>query len=210
MKITLAPYEKRSINSSGGYFTVLKVSVSDVIELSATGIEDIPLETTDQINIGDSKKVTLQNLSGDEVEIEYNIASTMVARKGQVTKAEITNTTPIKVEMDKDVNIGAVNQDGDWTVFTDSAANANTHKPRVNCVKNQATKLFDSRKRKSVRLNIRADQLNGVTLGNDNTINDNSGGYLDVGMVDYIETKGELWVFNAGDADVLVDVLELV
>lgn len=205
MKITLAGYEKKSVNSSGGIFTVL--AISGAIELSAKGMEEVPLELSDQIRIGDVKQLHLQNVSDSEAVIEFVIASNSVDKKSQSMR--ISNDI-LKVELDRDVTIGAVNQDGEWTVFTDSAANANTHKPRVNCVKNQATKLFDSRHRKSVRLNIRADQFGGVTLGNDNTIDDNSGGYLDVGMVDYIETKGGLWAFNAGDSDVLVDVLELV
>ena len=210
MILTLAPYEKKTINSSGGVFTVVSITTSGSVELSAKGLDDIPLEPTDQINIKDARQVSLQNISDKSVDIDYTILSTIVDKKSHFTKTEVINQAPIKVEMDRDVNIGAVNQDGEWTVLTDSAANSNKHKPRVNCIKGQATKLFDSWFRKSVRLNIRADQFNGVTLGSDATIDDSSGGYLDVGMVDYIETKGELWAFNAGDSDVLVDILELV
>ena len=47
-------------------------------------------------------------------------------------------------------------------------------------------------------------------MGGDNTITDTSGGFLDVGMVDYVETKGSLWAFNNGASSVMVDVLELI
>ena len=119
--------------------------------------------------------------------------------------------------MDRDVNIGAVNQDGVWVVSVDSlpgvkvinAAN-NIHKPQVQCLPGVATQLIAAAERKSVRLNIRSDQFGGVSMGGDNTITDTSGGFLDVGMVDYVETKGSLWAFNNGASSVMVDVLELI
>ncbi len=209
MKLTLAAFEKRAINSSGGIFTVISISTGGLIELSAKGLEDIPLEPTDQINIKDAKQISLQNISAESVEIDYTILSTNVDKKSHFTKTEIINTAPIKIEMDRDVNIGAVNQDGEWNVGVKNAT-ANTHKPRVECVAGVATKLFDAAPRKSKRLNIRSDQFNGVSLGADNTVSDSSGGYLDVGMVDYIDTSGALWAFNAGQGSVFVDILELV
>lgn len=209
MKHTLAAYEKKTINSSGGIFTVLSLALSSSVELSAKGIEDIPLETGDQINVGNIPKVVLQNMTNSTVVIDFVITSASIDKKSQVTKAEITNTAPIKVEMDRDVNIGAVNQDGLWNVGINNAT-TNTHKPRVPCIAGAATQLFAAGVRKSKRINIRGDQGNGVSLGGGNTVNDSSGGYLDVGMVDYIDTSGELWAFNNGDTTVYVDVLELV
>lgn len=204
MNLTLAPYEKKTINSSGGIFTVL--ALVGAVELSAKGIEEIPLELSDQIRVGDVKQITLQNVADSEAVIEYVIASNNVDKKSQSMR--ISNDI-LKVEMDRDVNIGAVNQDGEWNVGVKNAT-TNTHKPRVECLAGVATKLFDAAPRKSKRLNIRSDQFNGVSLGADNTVNDNSGGYLDVGMVDYIDTSGALWAFNAGEQPVLVDVLELI
>lgn len=209
MKITLNPYEKKTINSSGGVFTVVSITTGGSIELSAKGLDDIPLEPTDQINVKDAKQVSLQNISDKSVEIDYTILSTSVDKKSHFTKTEIINTSPIKIEMDRDVSIGAVNQDGEWDVSVKNAT-TNTHKPRVECLAGVATKLFDAAQRKSKRLNIRSDQFNGVSLGSDNTVNDSSGGYLDVGMVDYIDTSGALWAFNSGSTSVFVDVLELV
>lgn len=209
MKMTLAPYEKRSINSSGGYFTVLNIASADSVELSFKGSDDIPLEHGSQIKIGNVAQVTLQNLNDSDSDIEFNISTSNIERKAQALKAEITNTNPIKVEMDRDVNIGAVAQEGQWKVGVENAT-ANAHKPRVECLAGVATKLFNAAPRKSKRLNIRSDQFNGVSLGGNDTVDDNSGGYLDVGMVDYIDTSGELWAFNAGATSVYVDVLELV
>jgi hypothetical protein len=204
MKITLGPYEKKTINSSGGIFTVL--ALVGAVELSAKGIEEIPLELSDQIRVGDVKQITLQNVADREAVVDYVIASNNVDKKSQSIR--ISNEI-LKVEMDRDVNIGAVNQDGEWSVGVKNAT-TNTHKARIECLSGVATKLFDAAPRKSKRLNIRSDQFNGVSLGGDNTVNDNSGGYLDVGMVDYIDTSGALWAFNAGSQSVLIDVLELI
>lgn len=212
MKITLGPYEKKTINSSGGIFTVL--ALIGAVELSAKGIEEIPLELSDQIRVGDVKQITLQNVADSEAVVEYVIASNNVDKKSQSMR--ISNEI-LKVEMDRDVSIGAVNQDGRWVVGVDEMpdlaiknATVNAHKPRVLCPVGVATKLFDAASRKSHRLNIRSDQFNGVSIGGDSSIDNDSGGFLDVGMVDYIDTSGALWAFNGGDEPVFVDVLELV
>jgi hypothetical protein len=239
MEIILAAYEKKTVNFSGGYFTVL--SVNGEVELSAKGIEDIPIETGDQINLGNVAKFVLQNITGSGVILKYTTASTIVNKKAQVTKAEIINSAPINVQFDEAFTIGAVGQQGNWSVGQSGnwsvgqsgdwsvgqsgnwsvgqsgdwsvgvlSATTNMHKARVECLAGQATKLFSVGTRKSNRINIRGDQLNGVSLGGDNTVNDNSGGFLDVGMVDYMDTSGELWAFNNGSSSVFVDVLELV
>lgn len=215
MKLTLNAYEKKTINSSGGYFTVLSVNGS--VELSFKGAEDIPLEHGSQVKIGDVQQVVLQNISGDSAVIDFDISSTLVERKGQVIKTEIINSSPIEVHFDEAFTIGAVAQQGAWNVGVTSivpinvlSATTNTHKTRVECLAGVATKLFDAGTRKSMRLNIRSDQFNGVSMGGSNAVTDSSGGFLDVGMVDYIDTSGELWAFNNGDSSVYVDVLELI
>jgi hypothetical protein len=209
MRMTLAAFEKRSVNSSGGVFTVISISTGGLIELSAKGLEDIPLEPTDQIKIADAKQLSLQNVGAQSVDIEFTILSTMVDKKSHYTKTEIVNSAPIKIEMDRDVAIGAVNQDGLWNVGVINAA-TNTHKARVSCAAGVSTQLFAAGARKSVRLNIRAEQFNGVSMGGDSSVTDASGGFLDVGMVDYIDTSGALWAFNNGASSVLIDVLELI
>lgn len=166
MEIILSAYEKRTINFSGGYFTVL--SINGDVELSAKGIEDIPIETGDQINLGDVAKFVLQNITGSSVIIKYTSSSSVVNKKAQITRAEIINTSPIEVHFDEAFTIGAVNQNGEWNIHTKASSNT-AHKPRVNCIAGQVTLLIAANERKSVRLNIRADQFAGVTLGNDNT-----------------------------------------
>ena len=215
MEIILSAYEKKTINFSGGFFTALNVAGD--VELSAKGIEDIPIETGDQINLGAVPSFALQNITADVVVVKYATATKEVNKKSQVTKTEIINALPIKVQFDDAFTVGAVAQSGAWGVTVNSlppvavlSATINTHKARVDCLAGQSTKLFDAGTRKSNRINIRTDQVNGVSLGGDNTVNDSSGGFLDVGMVDYMDTSGELWAFNGGAVSVFVDVLELV
>jgi len=93
MKITLAAYEKKTINSSGGYFTVLSIDGS--AELSFKGAEDIPIELGSQINVGDVAQVVLQNLTNLPVTIEFNISSLAVERKVQAVKSEIIGQVSI-------------------------------------------------------------------------------------------------------------------
>ena len=237
MESTFSAYEKKKINFSGGFFTVL--SVDGELELSAKGIEDIPIEAGDQIDLGDVTSFVLQNITDSTVVIKYTTGTKPVNKKSQVTKTEIINNAPIKVQFDEAFTVGAVVQSGDWTFaqlgdwvvkqsgdwavkqsgnWAVTVGNAlsilpaatNTHKPRVECLAGQATRLFEVGTRKSCRINIRSDQNNGVSLGGDIAVNDSSGGFLDVGMVDYMDTSGELWAFNAGGSSVFVDVLELV
>jgi hypothetical protein len=93
MKVTLAAYEKKTLNSSGGYFTVL--GVSDGIELSFKGAEDIPLELGSQVEIGAVAQIVLQNINNAAAFIEFTISSLSVERKTQSVKSEITNAITI-------------------------------------------------------------------------------------------------------------------
>lgn len=207
IEIPLKAGESFPVQATARYFIVR--SVGDGVFLSIRNSEDVQLQNSDVIDLISINELSIVNKSSSEQSIKFQHSPFKIevgASKNSIKSIEEIVT----VQMDKDVNIGAVAQEGEWLVKTDSAANINTHKSRVLCLKGQATKLCDAGQRKNIRLNIRADQFSGVSLGGDNTVNDNSGGYLDVGMVDYIDTKGALWAFNASDSDVLVDVLELV
>lgn len=119
MKITLAGYEKRTINSSGGVFTVL--SISGVVELSAKGLEDIPLENSDQISVGNVRQVTLQNITGEDAVIDYVMGNAAVDKKSQKTevsgrvqseivgKVSISDMPAVQVE----ATVSAANDAGD-------------------------------------------------------------------------------------------------
>ena len=204
--ITLKPNEKFPLSATARYFVVR--SVGEGVALSIRNSQEVQVHNSDVIDLMGSDEISLVNTNAQNQSIKFQLSPFKIevgASKNVIKGIEETVT----VQMDRDVNIGSVNQDGDWDVGVKNAT-VNTHKPRIPCVAGQATKLFGAAPRKSKRLNIRSDQLNGVSLGGNNSVNDGSGGYLDVGMVDYIDTSGELWAFNAGNQSVLVDVLELV
>ncbi len=118
MELTLLAYEKKTVNFSGGFFTVL--SVNGELELSARGIEDIPIEAGDQINLGDVPSFVLQNITETSVVIKYTTGSKPVNKKSQVTRTEIINETPIKVQFDDAFTVGAVTQSGAWSFTIDA------------------------------------------------------------------------------------------
>jgi len=111
MKITLGPYEKKTINSSGGIFTVL--SISGLIELSAKGLEDIPLENSDQITVGNVRQIALQNITGEDAAIDYVMGSASVDKKSQ--KSEISGRVSISdmPAVQVEATVGAANDAGD-------------------------------------------------------------------------------------------------
>lgn len=221
IETTLKKGEKYPLAATARYFVVR--AVGDGVAISVRNAPEVQLQNSDVIDLLGSDEITLVNTSEQPQNIKFQLSPFKIevgAAKNNIKAIEDTVT----VQMDRDVNIGAVNQDGEWVVGVNNLppvaieslpsvalrnATTNTHKPRVECLAGVATKLFSANPCKSKRLNIRSDQLNGVSLGG-SAVNDSSGGYLDVGMVDYIDTSGELWAFNNGSQSVFVDVLELV
>jgi len=125
----------------------------------------------------------------DRIKEGINVVATATVENGNVS-------------VDNDVKVN-----GEVSIV---AAGINTHKPRVECLPGVATLIVSAGTRKSNRINIRSDQLGGVSLGGSDSVNNGSGGFLDAGMVDYMDTSGELWAFNDGSVSVFVDVLELI
>jgi len=94
MKHTLAAYERKTFNSSGGVFTV--IDIEGDIELSAKKIEDVGLEVGDQVQVGNVKQVVLQNLKNEDATIDFVISEVAVNKKAQNISAKITN--PLTIE----------------------------------------------------------------------------------------------------------------
>ena len=214
IEITLKAGEKFPVAVTSKYLVVR--SAGEQIWLSMRNNAEVAIESSDVIELNGINDITLINKSTLPQLIKFQISPFKIDAKVQTVNVKAVEDI-VTVQMDRDVNIGAVNQDGEWNVGVLSmppiavlSAAINTHKQRVPCLAGVATKLFSAGARKSNRINIRSDQFNGVSLGGSNLVNDSSGGFLDVGMVDYMDTSGELWAFNNGDSTVYVDVLELV
>ena len=191
MKITLGPYEKKTINSSGGIFTVL--ALGGAVELSAKGIEEIPLELSDQILIGDVKQITLQNVADSEAVVEYVIASNNVDKKSQSMR--ISNEI-LKVEMDRDVNIGAVNQDGQWDVGI-SAANTANDPVTVELQPNESLEILSSNNNRSSATLVRAElDLYNIKLAYNSAENAQNGFPCSPQATVNITAKASVWAHN--------------
>lgn len=87
-------------------------------------------------------------------------------------------------------------------------ANINNHLPVVTCIAGQATLLASADvNRKELRVNVDSEQPNGIFIGGAG-IAANQGGFIDVGVTDYIPTKGALYAFAVGE-NVKVNLLSL-
>lgn len=88
-------------------------------------------------------------------------------------------------------------------------ANLNTELPEVTVTAGNSAKIADANAdRKELRVSIKSTEPGGVYLGSA-TVADNTGGWLEPGMVDYVATEGEVWAFNPGASDVVVSALDL-
>ena len=214
IEITLNAGEKFPVAATSKYLIIR--SAGEQIWLSMRGNAEVAIESSDVIELKGVNDITLINKSTTPQMVKFQLSPFKIDAKVQTVSVKGIEET-VTVQMPEGVNIGTVNQGGVWFVrqskdwnVTVLTATSNVHNARVECLAGQATKIFDAGVRKSNRINIRSNQNNGVSLGGDNTVNDSSGGFLDVGMVDYMDTSGELWAFNSGGSTVYVDVLELV
>jgi len=189
VKITLAAYEKRNINNSGGIFTVL--SVDGLIELSAKGIEDIPLENSDQINIGDVRQISLQNMTDESAVIDYVIGSASTDKKSQRTQvsgqvqSEITNAIDIASmpAVQVEATVSAANDASDVTTVT---LQPNETK--------QILAINNSRHSASV---VRGEMdLYNIKLGYNTALNAQNGVPFAPQASAIIRTKAALWAHN--------------
>ena len=117
-----------------------------------------------------------------------------------------------------DVTASATVENGSMSVVNDVkvngevdalSANENNHLPAVEIAAGETALLATAKVgRKSLRLSIKVDEVGGVYLGKQG-VSAGHGGYLDVGMVDYIDTQGALYAQNPNDTAVTIQVLEL-
>lgn len=90
-------------------------------------------------------------------------------------------------------------------------ANINLQQPTVTVPAGGSIKLADADSaRKALRVAIASSEPDGVFMGDADVEADaDTGGWIEPGMVDYLETEAEIWAYNPGAADVDVYVLAL-
>lgn len=92
---------------------------------------------------------------------------------------------------------------------TIEGANKNSHLPIVSCAAGVATLIAAANvSRKTLRLMLDSQQSGGLFLGGVG-ITAGNGGYIEQGMIDYMDTEGALYAFNPNAETVDISVLEL-
>lgn len=92
---------------------------------------------------------------------------------------------------------------------TIAPANVNAELPEVSIPAGGSAKVADANaNRKELRVSIKSTEPGGVYLGS-STVANNTGGWIEPGMVDYIATEGEVWAYNPGGSAVVVSALDL-
>lgn len=201
----------------------VQLKTSDVVDLESTNdIEFINKSATDQ-------DIHYQ-LS--PFKIDLSASNTAIAMSGGVLD---TITNPVDVIINQGITIGAVDQSGLWNVSVNNLpadqgvsqigswsmtvdalpavdvkqADTATHLPRVKLLPGVATLIAAAdATRKELRLNIDSEQPGGVFLGKAGILA-NQGGFMDVGVTEYLSTEGALYAFNPNATDVYVSVLSM-
>jgi len=92
---------------------------------------------------------------------------------------------------------------------TIESGNDNNDLPKVSVGAGVAVKVADiNLLRKSLRLSVPSDAAGFVTIGK-STVTAIRGGLVEEGTTDYIDTTGEIWVFNPNAVAVDVYVMEI-
>lgn len=88
-------------------------------------------------------------------------------------------------------------------------SNVNNHLPTVNVPAGQAILLANgSDKRKELRIQVDSEQGGPVFIGGLG-VSEDTGGLIEVGMIDFISSEGALYAFNPNDEGVKVRLLSL-
>lgn len=160
----------------------------------------------------------IQKATADVV-LNFDNNNKMIRQQGQgadipdgFERVELSSATPQTVVItlgtgkSRDARASATIANVSTTI---ESANKNTQLPIVNCAAGVATLLAAANtNRKSLRLMVDSEQVGGVFLGGVG-IAAGQGGFIEQGMVEYMDTEGALYAFNSNAADVTVSVLEL-
>lgn len=153
---------------SVGRFIRVRESASPVY-ISIDGSSEIEREQGEQVNTGrDNVRVRVRSL----------VAQTVKLTSARESQDDNRNSVALTVSA------------------TVESGNDNQHLSKVTIAAGSSAKIADSNlDRKSLRVSLLSSAAGYVLLGKSG-IAAAEGGSLEEGMVDYIETTGELWAFN--------------
>lgn len=205
IETTFKKGEKYPLAATARYFVVR--AVGDGVAISVRNAPEVQLQNSDVIDLLNSDEITLVNTSEQPQNIRFQLSPFKIevgASRNSIKSIEDI----VKVEMDRDVNIGTVLQGDKWNVGV-IPANDNNHLPQVEIEAGQTALLCAANlSRKEVRISIKGDESDGVFIGKQG-VQSGQGGWLDVGMVDYLPCQGALYAHNPNDETVTIQILEL-
>lgn len=169
-----------------GRYLVVKSADAEIV-VSGVGIEEVHLGAGEQYDLGayfQSKVIQIASTISGSNTFDMEVTA------NPLTKANQNQLT---------VNTTAVVENG----------NDNQHLPKVSVAAGASVAVCVSNtSRKYLRLSLLSDAAGYVLLGKSG-VSSSSGGTIEPGMIDYIETTGELWVFNPQSVAVDVWVMEV-
>ncbi|CAA0081353.1 Uncharacterised protein [Zhongshania aliphaticivorans] len=168
-----------------GRFILIR-SATLPIDISANGIGVIRLKENDSYQFSTTvENLDIQINNANGVAVDYEIEATNEEIRVGSQSVNV-NTTSIIQGANSVTNIGEVTVPAGSNQILIAAAGASTSR--------------------TLRLSIKSDEAGGVYLGAA-SIAAGQGGYLDIGMVDYVDCEAALYAFNPNGDDVVVQVL---
>ncbi|MGB1907240.1 MAG: hypothetical protein ACPHN3_07890 [Spongiibacter sp.] len=180
-----APGTSRKVEVQGRFLLIRAASAP--IDISAPGLGVLRLEEGDSYQFSQEVvNLRLQITNPQAVSVSWEIeVSNDEIKVGK--QAVSVSTTSIIQGANSVTNIGEVTITAGQNALLIAAAAANTAR--------------------TLRLSIKSDEASGVYIGAAGIVS-GQGGYLDIGMVDYVDCEAALYAFNPHSTDpVTVQVL---
>lgn len=174
---------KRDI--SGRYITV-KAAQAEII-VSGKNIEPVHIGQAETYDLGE----------------RFNNKEIHIKNSGNAINAFVMEVTQYQLTKSNEANFSVT------TTATVENGNDNSHLPKVTLAAGSSAVLAAANgSRKYLRVALPSDAAGSITLGKSG-VNAASGGLLEIGMVDYLETGGALWAHNDNAESVDVYVMEV-
>lgn len=168
-----------------GRFLLVRSATGD-IEIAAPGFGKLRLQDGDSYKFSDTvDNFPIQVTNPNGVAIDWEIEVSNEEIKPGRTAVQV-NTTSIIQGANSVTNVAEVTVPAGSNALLIAAAAADTAR--------------------TLRLSIKSDEAGGVYLGASG-IAAGQGGYLDIGMVDYVDCEAELYAYNPNGEGVVVQVL---
>jgi len=203
-QVTLQAGGSRFFSVSAGQWLVIR-EAENYIDLLTNTQERVRLDAGDVIKIDDLTEVELVNPHAVEITFTMQVSRRQISvAASQITK--ISQSVAVSKIQDA-ITVAKIQQSVPTKM---EGADTLTPLSEVSIVSGE-TKLLAvaNASRKELRLGIKSSEANGVYIGNASVGVETPGGYIEEGCIEYLNTEGEVYGYNAGNSSIVVNVLEL-